>query len=81
MNTLLGKVIKIQLKNLYWDLFEKRKATLELVTFSQQDERGIICRDEMGGLFSCVEICRRKSVMMIDNAYMLEQLKYIYLNQ
>ncbi len=67
MSVLLGDIIKIQLKNFYWDLIGHRSAKFETISCSYQDEHEIICRDEMAGLFSYVEICMRKLVKSLYN--------------
>lgn len=62
--------LKIQAKNLYWDIYEKRHFSVKMCThFADGAQKVLINRDEMAGLFSYVEIVMRKTVIALEKGY------------
>ncbi len=67
MNEILKERLKILLKNLTWDFFEKKHfADKKIKTDLTPDTiKYLIRRDEISGLFSYVEICMRQTMYAV----------------
>ena len=60
--------VKIAIKNLYWEFYEKRQFIYkEPHCLNQNKGIVIIKRDTMAGLFSYVEIVMRQTALAIEN--------------